>query len=44
MALALAAGESARTLIVTNLNWLNDPAYARRIRHRLQMASRNHGR
>lgn len=43
VALALAAGESARTLVATNLNWLGDPAYARRIRHRLQMASRTNG-
>ena len=40
MALALAAGESARTLIETNLAWLNDPRYAKTIRNRLQQASR----
>ncbi|MBI2104758.1 MAG: cyclodeaminase/cyclohydrolase family protein [Candidatus Omnitrophica bacterium] len=38
MAVAIAAGESARTLIHTNLAWLNDPAYAKRIRRRLQAA------
>ena len=40
MAVALAAAESARTLIQTNLDWLNDPVYSRRIRHRLQVAQR----
>ena len=35
MAVALAAGESARTLIYTNLAWLGDRAYAKRIRRRL---------
>ena len=40
MALALAAAESARTLIHTNLSWLNDRAYARTVWRRLQAASR----
>jgi formiminotetrahydrofolate cyclodeaminase len=40
MAVALAAAESARTLIQTNLEWLDDPAYSRRIRHRLQVTQR----
>ncbi len=34
-AIARAAEGSARTLIATNLAWLKDPAYARRIRQRL---------
>lgn len=38
MAVAMAAAESARTLIQTNLEWLDDPSYARRIRRRLQAA------
>jgi len=38
MAVALAASESARALIDTNLAWLNDRAYTRLIRHRLQSA------
>ena len=38
MALALAAAESARTLIQTNLTWLNDPGYARAVRRRLHAA------
>ena len=38
MAVAMAAGESARTLVQTNLAWLGDPAYAARIRRRLQSA------
>ena len=44
MALAMAAGESARALIHTNLAWLNDQAYARRIRHQLQTAIPRHAR
>jgi len=40
LAVALAAGESARTLIHTNLAWLNDTAYTRRMRRRLQSATR----
>ena len=44
MALALAAAESARTLIHTNLAWLDDQAYARATRRRLQTASQRHGR
>ena len=42
MAVALAASESARTLIHTNLAWLNDGAYSRAMRHRLQMGTRRH--
>lgn len=38
MAVAMAAGESARTLVHTNLAWLGDPAYTKRIRRRLQAA------
>ena len=41
MALALAASESARTLILTNLAWLNDPAYTRTIQRRLQAVHRH---
>ena len=44
MALALASGESARTLIETNLAWLNDPRYTRTIRNRLQHAARSNVR
>lgn len=40
LALALAASESARTLILTNLAWLNDPAYTRMMRRRFQSATR----
>jgi hypothetical protein len=40
MALAMAAGEGARTLIQTNLSWLNDPRYTQAMRRRLQLASR----
>lgn len=43
MALALAAGESARTLIETNLAWLNDPGYTRQVRRQLQ-AAQHHAR
>lgn len=43
MALALAAAESARTLIQTNLTWLNDRAYARTMQRRLQAAARRPG-
>ena len=39
MAVAMAAGESARALIRTNLAWLNDPAYAKRIQQQLQHAT-----
>lgn len=39
MALALAAAESARTLIQTNLTWLNDRAYTRNMQRRLQAAA-----
>ena len=41
MALAMAASESARTLIQTNLTWLNDRAYTRTIQRRLQSATRS---
>ena len=41
MAIALAAGESARTLVQTNLAWLDDQAYTRRIRRRLQSAQQH---
>jgi len=44
MAIALAAGEAARTLVETNLAWLDEPAYTRRIRRRLQAAARSHAR
>ena len=39
LALALAASESARTLIYTNLVWLNDRAYSQAMRRRLQSAA-----
>ena len=39
MALADAAGVSARELIDTNLTWLKDPVYARAIRRRLQLGA-----
>ena len=42
MAVALAASESARTLIHTNLAWLDDGAYSRMMRRRLQMVTRRH--
>ena len=41
LAVALAAAESARTLMHTNLAWLNDPAYTRQIERRLQTAQRD---
>ena len=34
-AIARAAAASARALIMTNLAWLNEPAYSRRMRRRL---------
>lgn len=40
MATALAAGESARTLVYTNLAWLNDRAYTQQVERRLQAAQR----
>ena len=40
LAVALAAAESARTLVNTNLAWLNDPATTRQIERRLQTAQR----
>ena len=40
LALALAYGEGARTLILTNLAWLDDPRYTKQIRARLQRLSR----
>jgi formiminotetrahydrofolate cyclodeaminase len=44
MAVALAAAESARTLIHTNVDWLGEPAYSRSIDRRLQRLARPHGR
>ena len=44
MALALAASESARTLIETNLAWLDDPAYTKTVHRWLQSAIRVHVR
>ena len=44
MAMALAAAESARTLIETNLAWLDDARYTKRTHRRLQMAARANGR
>ena len=41
MATALAAGESARTLISTNLTWLNDRTYTQQVERRLQAAQRS---
>ena len=38
MAVALAAGESARTLILTNLAWLNDRTYTKQVYRRLASA------
>ncbi|MBI1992135.1 MAG: cyclodeaminase/cyclohydrolase family protein [Candidatus Omnitrophica bacterium] len=38
MAVALAAGESARALIDTNLAWLNDARYAQAVHRRLRSA------
>jgi formiminotetrahydrofolate cyclodeaminase len=40
-AVAAAAAESARALVLTNVSWLDDPAYTRRIRRRLQTASQS---
>jgi formiminotetrahydrofolate cyclodeaminase len=37
--LAKASGQAARALVETNLAWLNDPAYARRVRRRLARLS-----
>ena len=44
MAVAMAAGESAQALIRTNLAWLRDPAYARRVRRQLHTATSHHAR
>lgn len=44
MAVAMAAGQSADVLIQTNLAWLDDRAYTKRIRRRLQVARRGHAR
>jgi hypothetical protein len=44
MALAMASSESARTLILTNLAWLDDPQYSKRMRHRLQTSARRRRR
>jgi formiminotetrahydrofolate cyclodeaminase len=41
LAVALAAAESARTLIHTNLSWLNDAGTTRQIERRLQTAQRD---
>lgn len=38
-AIARAAATSARALILTNLAWLNEPAYARRLRRQLARSS-----
>ncbi len=38
LAIALAAAESARTLIHTNLAWLDDAAYAKAVQRRLDRA------
>jgi len=35
VAIAKAAGTSARALVITNLAWLADPAYSRRLRREL---------
>jgi len=37
--LATAARKSARALVLTNLSWLNDPAYSRRARQQLSRAA-----
>jgi formiminotetrahydrofolate cyclodeaminase len=39
-AVAAGAAESAKALVLTNLAWLDDPAYARRTKRRLQTAGR----
>jgi len=44
MALAHAADVSGLALIETNLAWLKDPAYAKRIRRQLRSAPRRHER
>ena len=44
MALALAAAESARTLISTNLAWLNDRAYTKKMQRQLQSVTSEHAR
>lgn len=44
LAVALAASESARTLILTNVAWLNDAAYTRMMRHRLQSSTSRNSR
>jgi len=44
LALAEAAGASARVLIQTNLAWLKDAAYARRVRRRLHSMAQGHVR
>ena len=40
MAVAMAAGESARALVLTNLAWLNERAYTQQVERRLQTAQR----
>ena len=44
LAVALGASESTRTLIQTNLVWLNDATYTRRMRRRLQSATSRNSR
>ena len=44
MAFAIAAGTSAEALIDTNLSWLNDRRYTKKVRRRLRAAARRHGR
>ena len=44
MAVALAAAESARTLIFTNVAWLDEPAYTRQIKRQLQSMTSRHAR
>ncbi|OGX28817.1 MAG: hypothetical protein A3B78_00630 [Omnitrophica WOR_2 bacterium RIFCSPHIGHO2_02_FULL_67_20] len=41
MAVAMAAAESARTLVLTNLAWLNDRVYTQQVERRLQAAQRH---
>lgn len=44
MAVASAAGNSARVLIQANLSWLNDRRYAKMIRRRLDSVTHRYGR
>ena len=41
MAVAMAAAESARTLVHTNLTWLNDRVYTQQVERRQQAAQRS---